>query len=169
MRGFVRIAVGFDLVRESEMPTSTMIHVRIDEKIKKEAVKTLEDIGLSVSDAVRMFLLRVIAEKQIPLALKVPNAETRSTIAEADAIAGNKRPSRRLADGMPGRGDRSRSSSVKHKKTDLPGILGNPDRKERQRMAERILESFELSDFGTLLKEGLDKTSIPQDSCENGS
>ena len=38
-----------------------MIHVRINEQVKKEATETLASMGLSVSDAVRVFLLRVIA------------------------------------------------------------------------------------------------------------
>jgi len=57
------------------MASGTMIHVRINEQVKKEATETLLSMGLSVSDAVRVFLLRVIAEKQMPFALKVPNAE----------------------------------------------------------------------------------------------
>ncbi len=77
--------------KEEDMATSTMIHVRIDEQVKKEAAQTLETMGLSVSDAVRVFLLRVVAEKQIPFSLKVPNAETRSAMAEADEIVRAKR------------------------------------------------------------------------------
>ncbi len=73
------------------MASSTMIHVRIDERVKKEAAQTLETMGLSVSDAVRVFLLRVIADKQMPFALKVPNAETCSAMAEADEIGRAKR------------------------------------------------------------------------------
>jgi len=73
------------------MATSTMIHVRIDEKIKKEAAETLGDMGLSVSDAVRVFLTRVVAEKQFPFALKVPNATTRRAMKEADGIIRSKR------------------------------------------------------------------------------
>ena len=73
------------------MATSTMIHVRIDEKIKKEAAETLEDMGLSVSDAVRVFLKRVVAEKQLPFSLKVPSAKTRSAMKEADEIIHSKR------------------------------------------------------------------------------
>ena len=44
-------------------------------------------MGLSVSDAVRVFLMRVVAEQQMPFALKVPNAETRAAMAEANEIA----------------------------------------------------------------------------------
>ena len=73
------------------MATSTMIHVRIDEKIKKEAAETLEDMGLSVSDAVRVFLKRVVADKQLPFELKVPNSATRRAMEEADKIIHSKR------------------------------------------------------------------------------
>ena len=73
------------------MASSTMIHVRIDEQIKKKAAKTLEAMGLSLSDAVRVFRVRVVAEKQMPFSLKVPNAETLSSMAEADEIIVAKR------------------------------------------------------------------------------
>jgi len=69
------------------MATTTMVHIRIDEQVKTQATKTLAAMGLSVSDAVRVFLMRVVAEKQIPFELKVPNAKTRAAIAEADKIA----------------------------------------------------------------------------------
>ena len=73
------------------MANSKMIHVRIDEQIKKKASKTLDDMGLSLSDAVRVFLVRVVAEKQMPFSLKVPNAETLSSMAEAEEIIASKR------------------------------------------------------------------------------
>jgi hypothetical protein len=41
---------------------TTMVHVRVDEKTKRKAAKTLAGMGISVSDAVRMLLLRVAAE-----------------------------------------------------------------------------------------------------------
>jgi DNA-damage-inducible protein J len=49
-----------------------MIHVRIDEEIKEQAAEALASMGLSVSDAVRVLLTRVAAEKALPFALKVP-------------------------------------------------------------------------------------------------
>ncbi len=69
------------------MATTTMIHVRVEEQVKKQATDALEAMGLSVSDAVRVFLTRVAAEKQIPFALRVPNAETRAAMEEARAIS----------------------------------------------------------------------------------
>ena len=56
--------------------TTTMLHVRVDEKTKQRAVKTLAGMGISVSDAVRMLLVRVAAEKALPFDVKVPNVTT---------------------------------------------------------------------------------------------
>lgn len=64
---------------------TTMIHVRIDENVKEQAAAALAAMGLSVSDAVRVLLTRVAAEKALPFALKVPNAETRAAIEEIES------------------------------------------------------------------------------------
>jgi DNA-damage-inducible protein J len=73
------------------MPATTMVHVRIDEDIKAQATATLASMGLTVSDAVRVFLTRVVADKELPFALKAPNATSRAAIAEADAIIQSRR------------------------------------------------------------------------------
>jgi len=70
------------------MAATTMVHVRVSEQVKTQATETLAAMGLSVSDAVRVFLTRVVAEQQLPFALKVPNAVTRAAMIEADEIAG---------------------------------------------------------------------------------
>jgi len=68
------------------MSATTMIHVRVDDDIKVQATEALEAMGLSMSDAVRLFLKRVVAEQALPIELKVPNAETRAAIEEARAM-----------------------------------------------------------------------------------
>ncbi len=73
------------------MAATAMIHVRVDEQVKAQATETLAAMGLSVSDAVRVFLMRVVAEKQLPFMLKVPNVETRAAMTEADEIARTRR------------------------------------------------------------------------------
>jgi DNA-damage-inducible protein J len=73
------------------MAATTMVHIRLDENVKAQATETLAAMGLSMSDAVRVFLMRVVAEKQLPFALKVPNAETRAAMEEADAIVRTRR------------------------------------------------------------------------------
>lgn len=65
---------------------TTMVHVRVDENIKAQAAKTLASMGLTVSDAVRVFLTRVVADQELPFALKAPNATSRVAMAEANQI-----------------------------------------------------------------------------------
>lgn len=73
------------------MATTAMIHVRVDEKIKAEAAETLASMGLTVSDAVRVFLTRVAADKELPFAVKAPNAASRAAMAEANDIINARR------------------------------------------------------------------------------
>jgi DNA-damage-inducible protein J len=63
-----------------------MLHVRVDNKIKTLATQTLAAMGLSVSEAVRLFLHRVVDDQSLPFELKVPNTKTRAAIAEAEKI-----------------------------------------------------------------------------------
>ncbi len=56
--------------------STAMVHVRVDEKTKRRAARTLASMGISVSDAVRMLLVRVAAEKALPFDIKVPNPTT---------------------------------------------------------------------------------------------
>ena len=60
------------------MPTSvtTMIHVRVDQNLKTQATDTLDKMGLSLSDAVRLLLTRIAVEKALPFEVRVPNAQT---------------------------------------------------------------------------------------------
>lgn len=65
------------------MAQTTMLHVRVDDDVKAQATEALASVGLSVSDAVRLFLKRVITDQAFPLELKVPNAETRAAMEES--------------------------------------------------------------------------------------
>jgi len=68
------------------MTHSTMLHVRVDDELKAQASEALSAMGLSVSDAVRILLKRVVNDQAFPLELKVPNAATREAMAEARAL-----------------------------------------------------------------------------------
>lgn len=61
-----------------------MIHVRIDQKLKSKASKTFGAMGLSLSEAVRVFLTRVATDQVFPFALRVPNAETVAAMEAGD-------------------------------------------------------------------------------------
>jgi len=66
---------------------TSMLHVRVDDDTKAQATEALAAMGLSVSDAVRLFLRRVVIDQAFPIELKVPNAATRAAMKEADAMA----------------------------------------------------------------------------------
>ena len=53
---------------------TSMLHVRIDEDLKAKAAETLADIGLTVSDAVRILLTRVAKEGGLPAGLTTDTA-----------------------------------------------------------------------------------------------
>ncbi len=72
------------------MPSTTMVHVRVDEKVKEEASVTLAKMGITVSDAVRMMLVRVAAEKALPFEVRVPNATTVKAMSSADKKQGKR-------------------------------------------------------------------------------
>jgi DNA-damage-inducible protein J len=69
---------------------TTMVHVRLDEKVKERAAKTLSEMGMSVSDAVRIMLVRVAAEKALPFEVKVPNRVTVRAMKAADRGRGKR-------------------------------------------------------------------------------
>lgn len=63
----------------------TYVRARIDMATKNRASDALEAMGLSISDAIRMLMLRIADEKQLPFSVKVPNAKTKKAIAELEA------------------------------------------------------------------------------------
>jgi DNA-damage-inducible protein J len=69
---------------------TAMVHVRVYEKTKQMAAKTLAEMGISVSDAVRMLLVRVAAEKALPFDVRVPNATTVKAMRAADKGKGKR-------------------------------------------------------------------------------
>ncbi|MCA9361857.1 type II toxin-antitoxin system RelB/DinJ family antitoxin [Candidatus Kaiserbacteria bacterium] len=58
------------------MAAQETIQIRIDAKTKREARKTLEELGLDMSSAVKLFLTNVVNRKGIPFDLKTENGYT---------------------------------------------------------------------------------------------
>jgi DNA-damage-inducible protein J len=79
------------------MAASSMLHVRLDERIKDHGNAVLAAMGLSAADAVRLLYHRLIADQAFPLELKVPNRTTQEAMAQADAIIADRKA--RFADG----------------------------------------------------------------------
>ena len=73
------------------MAATAFVRARVDETLKNDAAIILAEMGLTVSDVVRMTLARVVKDNALPFELKVPNAKTRAAILESRAIIKNKR------------------------------------------------------------------------------
>ena len=61
----------------------TVVRARIDQATKEEAAAILDTIGLTVSDAFRMMMRRIVAERRLPFDPLVPNATTVAAIEAA--------------------------------------------------------------------------------------
>jgi DNA-damage-inducible protein J len=69
---------------------ATYVRARIDTDTKERAASALEAMGLSISDATRLLMLRIADEQRLPFDVKVPNATTKKAIAELEAGKGKK-------------------------------------------------------------------------------
>lgn len=58
------------------MAENAVVRARIDERVKNEAAAVLAAMGLTVSDAFRLMMVKIAAEKALPFEPLVPNAET---------------------------------------------------------------------------------------------
>ena len=58
------------------MAENSVVRARIDERIKNEAAAVLAAMGLTVSDAFRLLMVRIAKEKALPFEPLVPNDET---------------------------------------------------------------------------------------------
>ena len=70
--------------------TDTYVRARIDASTKERAAGALEAMGLSISDAIRLLMLRIADERRLPFEVKEPNATTRKAIEELEAGKGKK-------------------------------------------------------------------------------
>lgn len=68
----------------------TYVRARIDTRTKELATDALEAMGLSVSDAIRLLMIRIAEENRLPFNVKVPNTTTRKAIAELESGKGKR-------------------------------------------------------------------------------
>ncbi|HEX3666949.1 MAG TPA: type II toxin-antitoxin system RelB/DinJ family antitoxin [Rhizomicrobium sp.] len=65
------------------MTANTVVRARIDERTRNEAAAVLDAIGLTVSDAFRLMMVRIAREKALPFEPLVPNETTLAAMKEA--------------------------------------------------------------------------------------
>jgi DNA-damage-inducible protein J len=68
----------------------TYVRARIDTATKKRAAHALEAMGLSISDAIRLLMLRVANESRLPFEVRVPNSTSRKAIAQLETGKGKR-------------------------------------------------------------------------------
>ena len=64
------------------------VRARIDTETKDRATAALAAMGLSVSDAIRLLMIRVAEEQRFPFEVRVPNQETQAAMTELEAGKG---------------------------------------------------------------------------------
>lgn len=68
------------------MATQTeVIHARIDPTLKKNAERIFGKLGMTTTDAIRMFFRQVEMRKGLPFDVRIPNAETQATLRKSKA------------------------------------------------------------------------------------
>jgi DNA-damage-inducible protein J len=75
-------------VHKSRTPKTATFNARIDPALKRDAEHTLAQMGVSISDAFRIFLRQVVLRHGLPFDVRLPNAETQLALAELDAGGG---------------------------------------------------------------------------------
>ena len=69
----------------AEVAQTGMIRARVSANLKVEAESILNEIGLSASDAIRMFYRQIILCNGLPFPARIPNATTRKALRDAEA------------------------------------------------------------------------------------
>lgn len=63
----------------------TYVRARIDTDTKERAAAALAAMGLSISDAIRLLMLRVADERRLPFEIKVPSAKPEPLVVNLNA------------------------------------------------------------------------------------
>ena len=70
-----------------DMGKTGYITARVEPKLKAQAGRVLEKVGVSTSDAITMFLRQVVMQQGLPFEPRIPNAETRKALEELESPA----------------------------------------------------------------------------------
>lgn len=72
------------------MGADAVVRARIDRATKERASAALAAMGLSVSDAIRILMLRIADEERMPFDVMVPTSATAKAMQELDEGKGQK-------------------------------------------------------------------------------
>lgn len=77
------------------MSSDTVVRARIDSNTKARATKALGAMGLTVSDAIHLLLMRIAEKKRFPFSLQVPNVATAEALKQLEDGKGRRYDSAR--------------------------------------------------------------------------
>jgi len=72
---------------KAQKQSDSYVRARIDSETKARATDALEAMGLSVSDVIRLLMIRIADEHRLPFEVRVPNNETKEAIMELESAA----------------------------------------------------------------------------------
>ena len=72
------------------MSSDSVVRARIDSATKEKATEALARMGLSVSDAIRLLLVRIASDEEFPFPIKTPNVGTRAAMGELEEGKGKR-------------------------------------------------------------------------------
>jgi len=61
-----------------------MIHARVDPRLKQSSERVFSKLGITTTEAIRLFLKQVELHKGLPFPIAIPNAETIAAMTEAN-------------------------------------------------------------------------------------
>lgn len=70
------------------MSKTAYITARVEPGLKESAESVLNEVGLSTTDAITMFLRQIVMHRGLPFDARIPNTDTRAAMAELEAGGG---------------------------------------------------------------------------------
>ena len=67
------------------MNKSAVVHARLEPQVKKRAEGIFSKLGMSPTEAIRLFYTQVSLHKGLPFSVKIPNKLTRKVLKESQA------------------------------------------------------------------------------------
>jgi len=68
------------------MATKTAkINARMEPELKEQAERVLEELGISTTEAIRLYFKQIVHRRGIPFDIRIPNPETRAAMEDARA------------------------------------------------------------------------------------
>lgn len=73
----------FARIEEKPVPKTETIRARIEPELKNQAEALFSQLGLSATQAIRLFYKQATLQRGLPFAVRLPNAETREALRQA--------------------------------------------------------------------------------------